>query len=140
MADSKVSDLAPSTNVLATDAWHVARAGGDFQLTAGVFAANLPFVGNRGYTKYPVVSANPAPSALPLIATNIRVATGTYTLGQGQDGQEIRILFTAPGSVVTSGQGFTQINGSLGSTVTLLFDVNKWFILSSYQVTTESNI
>lgn len=135
MADSKVSALVPASNVLATDAWHIARAGGDLQLTAGVFAANLPMVGNKGTTKNSVVAAFTAPSNIPLTATTIRLASGTYTLPAGSQDQEVRLLFTASATVNIVGQGFTSIAGVIGSTVSLVFDVNKWYILSSHSIT-----
>lgn len=136
--DSKLSEYPLVTTINGGDILPIISGGANRTVTAGVFALNLPNVGNKGITKNVVTNA--ATGALPLTSTLIHISTGgnSMTLAAGTDGQEITIVSGGASNTVTPSltlSNFVSVSMGLGSSITLVFVGSKWIPKSYHDVT-----
>lgn len=136
--DSKISEFAVASTLLATSLIPVVETGVNKVITAGVFSSNLPNIGNKGITKNVVTPVSV--QTIPLLNTVYHLASaGTpYILPNGTDGQEIKLISSTTNSILpTSALNIASISMNVGSSITLIFvgSLSKWVPLSVYNCT-----
>lgn len=121
MADTKISEFASVTGVLATDIVPVVQDSLNKKATAGQL---------RTYITAPIVSAIVA-AAVPLTSTVVELS-GNCTLAAGSGNQELKFITTGAGKLSSVGllpsDGFTF--GGAGCTLAVIWSSAKWNILS----------
>lgn len=135
--DQKISEFPSATGLLAADLIPIISAGGNKSITAGVFALNLPNLGNKGITKNAVTPVT-AGVAILLTKTLVTLPTAStaYTLANGSDGQEITLVAQASGITVTPASSmFTSVSMGNGSSLTLMFVGDLWIPKSYHNCT-----
>lgn len=129
--DKKISEFAAATGLNAVDLIPIVSAGGNKSITAGMFAANLPNVGNKGTTKNTVVSATVA-SIMVSASTLVRLTLSAHILQDGGDGQQVKLFSTIPSTLTFATPGiYTQISFIANGFVTLRFVGGVGWIVES---------
>lgn len=138
--DKKISQFAIANSIVAGDLIPIVDstvaqdAVKNKSITVGLFASNLPNVGNKGISKdLPVVAT---PGTLVLTSTIYKLSTGAYTLPAGVDGQTITLVATAACTVSTTNSTFSIASFSINGIAKLRFISGiGWIVESSNSVT-----
>jgi hypothetical protein len=136
--DAKISEFAVASTLSAAALIPIVDAGTNKVITSGVFATNLPNIGNKGITKNVVLQVST--QTIPLLNTVCYLSgAGTpYILPNGVDGQEIKIISGTSNSILpTAALNIASISMNVGSSITLIFvgSITKWVPLSVYNCT-----
>lgn len=133
MADLKISEFTVATDVIATDLIPVIRGGGQSFvnniLSVNTLCSNLPLIGNTGITKNIVTVV--AAGAIPTNKTLYKLTGGNYTLGAGQPGQMITLIYTGVSHIFLTGNNYVEITGMVSGSTTLLFDGGMWYAITA---------
>lgn len=132
--DNKLSGYALVTSALSPTTKIVIIQDGNKLLDVGYLALNLPNFGNKGITKNVPVTASAI--AIPLTSTNVKLPANIvpYTLANGTEGQEITLIALGDVVVTPDALGYSNIEMSVGDTVTLLFvdSTIKWTVKNNF--------
>lgn len=134
MADRKISEMLPASDVVATDFIPIVSSGANKRINVGVLTSNLPNIGNKGITKnVPVVGTQ----IIQLTSTVVKLSVPIHDLPSGTEGQEVTIVGSGSNTVTLSGAGgLTSITfPTIGSTCTLIYIGLTWYVKSYFSVT-----
>lgn len=139
--DKKISEFTAATTLAAVDLIPIVASGDNKSITAGMFAANLPSVGNKGITKNTPTSAT-VTVITPSTATVIRLTLATHVLGDGVDGQELKLFGTVASTITfTTSLAHSQIVFAANGFCTLRFITGLgWIVESNNSAVTVTNI
>lgn len=134
--DSKISEFPVASIVPVGALMPIVVSGANQVVTAGVFSLNLPNLGNKGITKNVVTTATVA--AIPFTTTLVVLpvaVTPSFTLANGGDGQEIKLIAFDAVTVTPNSSTVASIQMGNNSSVTLVFVSTKWVPLSNHNCT-----
>lgn len=134
MADSKLSEFLPVTEILSSDIIPLIQAGSNRVTTTLFLSGNLPVLGVKGKIKKKILDAS---LTIQVSSSSVfRLGNAAlYTLPAGEQDQEVTLLFTATSMVSLTGKGFSSISGNANSTITLQFDNGGWYVTGNYLTT-----
>lgn len=133
--DSKISAFPVSAAPLAADLVPIVSGGVNKIVTLGVLSTNLPNLGNKGITKNVVTAF--VGNIIPLTGTLFVLAPSgtTYTLPNGTDGQEVKLVSNGAITVTPTSSLVAYIVMGIGSSITLVYIASKWVPLGYHNCT-----
>ena len=133
MSDKKISELPVAESILPIDIIPIVSGGANKRISAGLFALNLPNIGNKGITANLVVSA--PEYDIPLNSTVIALTLSEHLLSGGnRSGQEITLV-SLTDTIVTVGTAAITLGYKSTVTLVYIWEISEWVVKCSHNAT-----